>query len=255
MQIFRLNLTGMLPLSAVMQLSVLRLVLPTGASHLAIRLKFCAVAANRNSSPGAVQDDIDPFNAMEQEAILCACRDPQHYNLLKFAFCSGLRTSELVALKWSDIDWHREIARVSRAKTQTSAEAETTKTRKGTRDVKLLTPALEALIAQKLHSFLAGEEVFLNPRTREPWAGDGPIRKCVWQPALKLAGVRYRRPYQTRHTFASMMLTAGESPIWLANQMGHSDTTMIFRVYGRWIPDATPDAGGKAVEMFAKKAA
>ena len=50
-----------------------------------------------------------------------------------------------------------------------------------------------------------------------------------------------------------MMLTAGESPIWLASQMGHADTTMIFRNYGRWIPDAVPEAGNKAVEMFAKK--
>jgi integrase len=77
----------------------------------------------------------------------------------------------------------------------------------------------------------------------------------MWLPALKKAGVRYRRPYQTRHTYASMMLTAGESPIWLANQMGHADTGMIFRIYGRLIPDAVPEAGGKAVEMFSTNAA
>lgn len=70
---------------------------------------------------------------------------------------------------------------------------------------------------------------------------------------LKRAGVRYRRPYQTRHTFASMMLTAGESPIWIAAQMGHADTGMIYRKYGRWITDAAPQAGTKAVEMFAGK--
>jgi integrase len=50
-----------------------------------------------------------------------------------------------------------------------------------------------------------------------------------------------------------MMLTAGESPIWIAQQMGRTDTAMVFRRYGSWIPDATPDAGGKAVEMFSKK--
>ena len=94
--------------------------------------------------------------------------------------------------------------------------------------------------------------MFLNPRTGERWEGDQPIRSSAWAPALKIAKIRYRRPYQTRHTYASMMLTAGESPIWLAAQMGHSDTTMIFRNYGRWIPDAVPEAGNKAVEMFAK---
>ncbi len=66
--------------------------------------------------------------------------------------------------------------------------------------------------------------------------------------------MRYRRPYQTRHTYASMMLTAGESPVWVAQQMGHSDWAMIARIYGRWVRDAVPDAGAKAVEMFAGNA-
>lgn len=118
------------------------------------------------------EDDVDPFDTEEQNAILDACRDPQHRNLFKFAFWSGLRTSELVALDWGDVDWRREFVRVSRAMTQASDEPETTKTRRGTRDVKLLQPALEALTAQKAFSFLAGCAVFLNPRTGERWQGD-----------------------------------------------------------------------------------
>lgn len=201
-------------------------------------------------------DDVDPFDSAEQAAILAAAAsEPQHHNLFKFAFWTGLRTSELVGLIWQDIDWLRGTVRVQRAKTTAASEAETTKTRRGTRDVKLLAPALEALQAQKAHTWLAGKEIFINPRTGEPWAGDQPIRKGAWEPILKRAGVRYRRPYQTRHTYASMMLTAGESTTWLAGQMGHSDTTMIYKVYGRWIPAAVPDAGNKAVEMFAEKAA
>lgn len=213
---------------------------------------------SRKGAPKS-DDDVDPFSAEEQAALLAKCREPQHRNLFQFAFWSGLRTSELAALEWGDIDWIRGIVRVQRAVTYASDEPETTKTRRGTRDVKLLPPAREALEAQKPFSYLRGREVFLDPRTGEPWAGDQPIRKGAWTPALRLAGVRYRRPYQTRHTYGSMMLTAGESPVWVAQQMGHSDTGMIFKIYGRWIPDAVPDAGGKAVAMFSsvpeKKAA
>lgn len=36
---------------------------------------------------------------------------------------------------------------------------------------------------------------------------------------------------------ASMMLTAGESPVWLAQQMGHSDFTMIARIYQAELDD------------------
>lgn len=196
------------------------------------------------------EDDIDPFATDEQLAILQSCRDLQHRNLFQFAFWTGLRTSELVAMQWGDIDWRRGSVRISRAKTQAANEAETTKTRRGTRDVKLLGPAMEALTAQKAHSFLAGTTVFLNPLHSAPWEGDQAIRESAWKPALRRAGVRYRNPYQTRHTYASMMLTAGESPIWLAQQMGHSDTAMIFRNYGRWIESDQADSGSKAVAMF-----
>jgi integrase len=208
----------------------------------------------RKEAPKPV-DDIDPFDADEQTAILNACRDPQHRNLLQFAFWTGLRTSELVALEWGDIDWLRGIVRISRARTYAADEPETPKTRRGNRDVKLLGPALEALTAQKVHTFLANGVVFLNPLRNEPWDGDQAIRNTAWTPALKKAGIRYRNPYQTRHTWASMMLSAGESPIWVAQQMGHSDTAMIFRNYGRWIEAKDADSGQKAVAMFSATAA
>jgi integrase len=204
---------------------------------------------SRKEAPSPV-DEIDPFTTDEQSALLAACRDPQHRNLFQFAFWTGLRTSELVALKWGDIDWRRNIVRISRAKTQASDEHETTKTRRGTRDVKLLDPAVDALVAQKSHSYLAGLEVFLNPLYGEPWVGDQAIRSSAWIPALKRAGIRYRNPYQTRHTYASMMLSASENPVWIAGQMGHADTAMIFRNYGRWIEDTSSNAGSKAVAMF-----
>jgi len=39
------------------------------------------------------------------------------------------------------------------------------------------------------------------------------------------AGVCYRYPYQMRHTYAPMMLQAGESVMWVAQQMGHTAWT------------------------------
>lgn len=59
-----------------------------------------------------------------------------------------------------------------------------------------------------------------------------------------------RNPYQTRHTYASMMLSAGEHPMWAAKQMGHSSWVMIARVYGRWIPNEGDTSGGKAAALF-----
>lgn len=206
---------------------------------------------SRKEKPKEVED-IDPFRTEEQTAILAALNG-QGRNMVEFAFWTGLRTSELVALEWGDIDWLAGELRVRRAETQASKEPESTKTKSGRRTVRLLGPALDALTRQKAHTFLADGRVFHNPRTGEPWLGDGPIRKTLWIPALKKAGVRYRYPYQTRHTFASMMLSAGESPMWVAQTMGHSDWTMIARVYGKWMPSADTNAGDKAVAIFAEK--
>ena len=195
-------------------------------------------------------DDVDPFSPEEQRAILAAL-DGQARNLVQFALWTGMRTSELVALDWGDVDWLKGEVYVTRAMTQAAAgQAEVTKTLSGKRRIKLLAPALEALISQKAHTFLAGNEVFQNPRTLERWKGDQPIRKTMWAHAVKKAGVRYRRPYQTRHTYASMMLSAGEHPMWVAEQMGHSDWTMIARVYGRWMPSTDNSSGAKAVSMW-----
>ncbi|HIE1785155.1 Arm DNA-binding domain-containing protein [Pseudomonas aeruginosa] len=105
---------------------------------------------------------------------------------------------------------------------------------------------------EEQRAILAGNEVFQNPRTMERWKGDQPIRKTMWAHAVKKAGVRYRRPYQTRHTYASMMLSAGEHPMWVAGQMGHSDWTMIARVYGRWMPSADESAGSKALSYWSE---
>lgn len=195
-------------------------------------------------------DDVDPFEEIEREAILSACGDPQYRNMFEFAFWTGLRTSELIALTWDDIDWLRGDARINKAKTQAAVEVETTKTRRGIRDVKLLAPALKALKKQKEITFLQGGVVFRDPRTGEPWEGDEAIRQGPWKTAIRRSGVRYRRPYQTRHTYASMMLTAGEPLGWVANQMGHADLSMLARIYARWIKSATPDVGNKAVAMF-----
>jgi integrase len=195
--------------------------------------------------------DVEPFTRVEQELIL-ANLTGQGKNLIQFAFWTGLRTSELIELEWGDIDWNRGIARIERAKTQYADEAETTKTKSGERDVKLLPPALEALKAQKSFTFLQDGKVFMNPRTGEPWTGDQAIRKTLWIPALKKAGIRYRRPYITRHSYASMMLSAGEPLAWVSKQLGHSNVLMTAKVYATWIPDSQPEAGLKAVELFGK---
>lgn len=199
-------------------------------------------------APPKEDDDVDPFDQHEMAAILGAC-DGQVRNLFQFAFWTGLRTSELIALRWEDVDLRNGMLSVRRAMVRKQIKAP--KTKAGRRTVTLLRPALDALLAQRQYTQLLGQEIFHNPRTSEAWVGDGAIRKTAWSPALVRAEVRYRYPYQTRHTFASTLLSAGENPVWVATMMGHKDWAMIIKVYGRWIPSVAPDAGNKVALLWA----
>ena len=196
------------------------------------------------------EDHVDPMTR-EEVAALLEHTHGQFRNFCQFAIWTGLRTSELVALEWGNIDFVRGIARITKAKTEDARVAETTKTRSGTRDIKLLPPALDALQAQKQHTFLAGKQVFSDGE--RPFTGAQHVWRH-WKRALLAAGVRYRNPYQTRHTFASFMLSAGENINWLAKQMGHSSVTTTLKHYARFMPDAEDRYGLRAVEMFSSKA-
>ncbi|MEA1891039.1 MAG: tyrosine-type recombinase/integrase [Pseudomonadota bacterium] len=180
---------------------------------------------------------VDPFTDDEIRAVLTAASeyDPRIRNLLQFAFYTGLRTSELFGLKWCDIDWRNGTVRVQRAIVERKLKE--TKTKAGTRDVILLPAALESLQDQKQYSLEKGEFVFVRMKQRGPLIDYEHLER-PWKYILKLAGVHYRNPYQTRHTYASQLLSGGENPLFVAQQMGHKTTEMIMRHYGRWVEQA-----------------
>lgn len=94
--------------------------------------------------------------------------------------------------------------------------------------------ALESLKGQQAHTKLRGGTIFRNPTYGAQWTGDKAIRER-WRRVLLLAGVRYRNPYRTRHTFASSLLMLGANPMYVATQLGHVDSALVFKTYGRWI--------------------
>ncbi len=194
-----------------------------------------------HQKPGA-----DPFAPEELQRILDKA-DGQIHNLIQFWAWTGVRTSELNGLQWSDTDG--QFVHISRAAVQ--GELKGPKTASGNRSIKLLAPAIEALYEQRRHTWFQGKYVFHNPRTDTPWQSNASFARTYWKPLLLRAKVRYRQPYQLRHTYASTMISSGENIHWVANQLGHRDITMILRTYGKWIPSVDPDAGKKA-EALAK---
>ncbi|MCO7518801.1 MULTISPECIES: tyrosine-type recombinase/integrase [unclassified Pseudomonas] len=58
-----------------------------------------------------------------------------------------------------------------------------------------------------------------------------------WAGIQRRAGIRPRRPYKTRHTYACWCLTARGNLAFIAKQMGHKDFTMLVEVYAKWMDD------------------
>jgi integrase len=188
----------------------------------------------------------DPFDIDEIEGILAACDREQERNMFLFALLTGMRPSEYIALNWSAVDVKRHQVGVEGAFVDGEMK-DTAKTLKGLRTIDLRQGALEALLAQEKFTKAKDALVFLNPLYGEQWAGDKPIHRR-WRRILRSAGVRYRNPYQTRHTFASNLLMLGAVPMYVATQMGHADTTMIVRTYGKWIGEGMDS--GKRVRVL-----
>ncbi|HHQ6553244.1 TPA: Arm DNA-binding domain-containing protein [Serratia fonticola] len=178
---------------------------------------------------------VDPFTPAEISALLSATSNPQWGNLFLFAFSTGMRSSELCSLRWDEIDFVGRTAHVTSASVEGILKG--TKTKAGTRKIELNDQSMSALASQKAFTFMKAGVIFDDPKTNLPWAGADAIRKKAWAPTLRKAGVRYRNPYQTRHTYATRHISQGANLFWLAAQMGHKGPEMLFRHYGSYLKE------------------
>lgn len=177
----------------------------------------------------------DPFTRDELEAICAGAArryTGQVANMIKFWMWTGLRTSELFGLRWPNVDLLGGTILVSEVVVRGQQKGRT-KTAVA-RTVKLNSRARAAIETQRTHSQAAGGHVFLDPRYGEPWTEERAFRRSFWTPLLKLEGVRYRSPYNCRHTYATQMLMAGMRPPFCAKQLGHS-VEIFLTTYAKWL--------------------
>lgn len=175
---------------------------------------------------------IAPYTADERATLLAACR-PDERPMVQFWFATGLRPGELQALGWGDVHTERHVVHITQ--NQVAGIIKAPKTAAGRREIDLNADAVAALKEQRQLSAMGGGRIWVNPATRQPWENDAQLRKTLWQPLCRRAGVAYRNPYQVRHTYASSLLTAGHNPWYVAAQLGHEDVEMVFRTYGKFI--------------------
>ena len=188
--------------------------------------------------------EMRPFSKDEFRALLGAV--PKEWSpYFEFAVWTGLRPGEQAALCWSEVDLKnvRPVVEVRASMdSRKSGSRHSPKTTESARAVELIPQAVAALQAQ-----------------RHPWVFPAPkggplsvsnLRRRVYYPALRQAGLIERALYTLRHTFAVFMLEAGENPGWVARQMGHTSGEMLWRRYARWWPQVARSDGSRVQQWW-----
>lgn len=172
--------------------------------------------------------DIEPFTLEEVKLILDTVRqDFKNYYTVRFF--TGMRSGEVNGLKWKYVDFERHLILVR--ETIVLGEDEYTKNDSSQRDIQMSQVVYDALKAQEKATLGKSEYVFCT-RNGNPFDNKN-LTNRIWLPLLRHLGFTARRGYQTRHTAATLWLAAGENPEWIARQMGHTTTEMLFRVLAR----------------------
>ena len=202
--------------------------------------RFQTPAAFRGIKPlKARRPDVQPFSLEEVERI-CATIRADYRSYILTRFYTGMRTGEINGLKWKHVDRDRGLILVRETFADGVAE-EDTKTEQSMRDIPMLPNVREAIEAQWRQRDPENPYVFSGSSGRPIDAHNFTNR--VWYPLLRYLQLEKRRPYQTRHTTATMMLASGENPEWIARLMGHANTQMLFTVYSRFVPNLTREDG------------
>lgn len=164
----------------------------------------------------------------EIRKFLAAC-DKRFRRIAVVGLNTGLRTGELLSLRWSQVDLENRILTVERAKNGTY------------RRVRMNVLVVEALKESKSNH----EYVFVNPKTNKPYYG---IRK-VFENTCKRAGIERSTPHVMRHTFASQLTMAGVDPQTIMELGGWKSLDLVIR-YSHLAPTHKQQAVDKLADLL-----
>jgi integrase len=187
--------------------------------------------------PTAIYREIDPSTPAEIDRFLDAVAGDRYGPLYAFAIGSGCRQSEILGLRWQDLDLEAGTLRIA-GQLSRSRELAEVKTERGRRAFGLPELALYALRAERVQQarqrLKAGSRWMDNDYVFTTNVG----RPVSWRSldaafvrAQTRAGVRRQRFHDMRHGFATLLLDAGEEIAVISKVLGHADYSTTVDVY------------------------
>lgn len=189
---------------------------------------------------------VEPFS-MEEMQRICDAVSPEWRDYMIVRFRTGMRTGEINGLRWGRVNFERGVIEVREIFSAGQAE-DNAKSEASVRDIPMLEPVAEVLKARSQSRPDPRAYVFSSPRGQPVDAKNFTNR--VFYPLLDRLGIARRRPYQTRHTTATLLLASGENPEWIARFLGHTDTQMLFTTYSKYVPNLTRNDGAAVTALL-----
>lgn len=174
---------------------------------------------------------IKVFTLDEMDLILDNARG-YFKNLLGILFFTGMRIGELLALKWSDIDFTSDTITIN--KTVSAGTIGTPKTMASDRDIEILDKVREFLKKQMMLTGMKNTFVFLN--TKQSHYTQPSHLLIKFTALLEELNLQRRTLHTARHTFASMMLNNNIDPMWVSATLGHENVKITLEIYAHFLP-------------------
>lgn len=181
--------------------------------------------------PKIKKHDPEPFTEEELHKIFSVL-NPRHRLMFYTMFATGLRSGEILALKWGQVDFEKHLIQVVATRTRGIEGAPKT-------DYSIRSVFMPPLVEDELKALIEGTNISSTDYVFVTQYGQ-PYKEMpheAWKESLKKAGVKYRRPYVLRHTHASHALQSGINLAYVSATLGHSDTNVTAQKYIRYLEE------------------
>jgi len=180
----------------------------------------------------AKKKKIEPFTLDEIDALLSSTQGELR-NFLGISFFTGMRSGEVLALKWEDIDFETDTISIS--KTIAEGIVNSAKTESSCRDIEMIDSAREFFKSQQLESGLKNSYLFLTKKGTHHNT-NYYFYRLFREAQANLGFEKIKTLHTTRHTFASIMLNNGIDPLWVSSTLGHENLQITLKIYTHFMP-------------------
>jgi len=175
--------------------------------------------------------EISPFT-LDEAFTLIGNADRWMKSFLSVAFFTGMRTGEIMGLKWEDVDFNTSKIYVRR----TIYRGKIGSPKNGKMRVIDMVESVAIALKEKFKENGLSQEYIFTSRKGTYYHEAVSINVKYWKPLLRRCAIAYRPMYNTRHTFASLMLQNGEDLLWVSQMLGHEKIKTTTDHYIKYIP-------------------